>query len=338
MIKTLFATALLSFSVGSQSLDHQEATTPTNRITINGSYNFKDVIDDLTRIHDGVYDIVFENYVDGVSQNLQIVPIHRSSEASTIWYCDSIQFDKDDYHIDVTFRVYNYAYAHGVVWSYSIDSLDDISNLSSSDFDLIFEVRQSYVLLDETALLFNALFTQEDNVYTTTYNGYYSFRNNISTMNYKFAVFGYYAFNQQTYSFMFNYGDGVHTDTSSGVYMSYYALFNDSGTYYYEGFAIESYSFPLNTSSIKNSQILFNNVKMSKTSYTRLSSYGVFAYVRDTTYDDADWQDLLFSVMDSPIYMINRLLSFEIFGLNLFVALAGLLTICALLVLIKRFF
>lgn len=335
MIKTLFATALLSFSVGAKSIDHREAAT-NNRLTINGCYNFKDVIDDLSSIDDGRYEIVFENYVNNVSQNLQIVPIHRSSETSTIWYCDSIQFDKSDYNVELTFHVYNYAYSHGVDWIYNFNSGDDISDFSSSSYDLIFEVRQSYVLLDEETQLFNALFTSEDNIYTISYSGFYSFRNNLSTMNNKFAVFGYSIFNQQTYSFMFNYGDGVHTDTASGIYMSYYSLYDENYSNY-EGYAIESFAFPLNRNYVESSQILFNNVKMSQTSYQRLASYGAFAYVRDTSYDDADWKDLLFSVVDSPIYMISRLLNFEIFGINLYIALAGLLTIVVIVFCVRKF-
>ena len=62
MIKTLFATALLSFSVGAKSIDHREAATNNQATYVNGSYNFKDSFDFDTDVFDlSDYEIVFED-------------------------------------------------------------------------------------------------------------------------------------------------------------------------------------------------------------------------------------------------------------------------------------
>lgn len=342
MFKEIIVTFLLSGSIGAKSLPvtipvhtYKESAVVNDTLTLYGNYNFQNVIGDVTSFDDDVYEIVFEDITTSGAQNKELVPIHRSS-STLIYYCDKITFVKDDFHVDVTFHVYNHAYASGVDWVYSLDSDDDISTLVQSNYDLIFEVRQQYLIHDDLAYIFDALFTTYDNVYTRSYTGYYNFRNGLTNIPTYFVAFGYFMFNQSSYSLMFNYGDGIHTDTHYAIYLSYYQLIDLEGNGY-QGYSIESFGLPFNSNSVISSNIYMTGVKMTNTTYNRLSNVGVFGYVRDTSYDDVTFRDFFFSLVDTPIYFASSLLSFELFGVNLFIALTGLLTLCCILLLIKKF-
>lgn len=342
MFGNLFAAFLLSASIGVKSLP---VTVPVPRsvsapsyVNVYGSYNFKNVMGDFTTIEDGTYTLQFQELsINNEVVNLDIVPIHRSIENYNIYYCDYIEFNVDDYHCDVDFFVHNYSMSHPITWSYSFDSEDSLADLGAQDYDdLIFEVRQSYLIHDDLAKLFNLIFTTDENVYTHNYSGYYSFNNGLTSTNNPIAVFGYYIFNQRSYTLMFNYGDGVHGDNIHGLYLGYYQVIDETGSNY-EGFSIEAITLPFNQNTTMSSNIYMTNVKMSHKTYLRMQNVGVFAYVRDTSYDNTGFKDLLFGIVDTPVYFVSSLLSFELFGVNLFVALTGLLTICCILLLIKKF-
>lgn len=342
MLKEIIATFLLSGSIGAKSLSvtvpvhtYKESAVANNTLTLYGNYNFRNVIGDVTSFDDGNYEIVFETIDTSGAQNKELVPIHRS-ESTLIYYCDKITIFKSDYYIDITFHVYNHAYASGVGWSYELESGQDISLSSSSVFDLIFEIRQQYLIHDDLAYIFDALFTTYDNVYTRSYTGYYNFRNGLNNIPSYFVTFGYMMFNQSSYSLMFNYGDGIHTDTKYAIYLSYYQLIDLEGNGY-QGYSIESFALPFNSNSVISSNIYMTGVKMTNTTYNRLSSVGVFGYVRDSSYDNVTFKDFFFSLVDTPVYFASSLLSFELFGVNLFIALTGLLTLCCILLLIKKF-
>lgn len=342
MLKEIIAAFLLSGSIGVKSLPvtvpvhtFRDSAVVNDTLTLYGNYNFQNVIGDVTSFDDGNYEIVFETIDTSGAQNKELVPIHRSS-STLIYYCDKISFIKSDYYIDLTFHVYNHAYASGVDWTYELESGQDISLSSSNVFDLIFEVRQQYLIHYDSAYIFDALFTTTDNVYTHSYTGYYNFRNGLSNIPSYFVTFGYMMFNQSSYTLMFNYGDGIHTDTHSAIYLSYYQLIDFEGNGY-QGYSIESFALPFNSNSVISSNIYMTSVKMTNTTYNRLSSVGVFAYVRDTSYDNVTFKDFFFSLVDTPVYFASSLLSFELFGVNLFIALTGLLTLCCILLLIKKF-
>lgn len=75
---------------------------------------------------------------------------------------------------------------------------------------------------------------------------------------------------------------------------------------------------------------------MQADTYNELSQIGVFSYVRDTQYDDTDFHDLLFTIMDTPIYFFSRLFDFQFFGVNLYIALSGLITLAIVVIIIRK--
>ena len=331
MIKTLIATALLSGAIATPSI---QKVFVSDR-TLVGCYNLRNTYEIDFDEH-FYFTLYFEDDIQAQGDFKQIVPFYRVDDQYNIWYCSSITFDVYSNYIEIYIFGYNYSISTPTqIYSGEFYNNSSLSNVDSND-GFYFDIREEYLVSTRVAEVFNTLFTHEDNIFTTTYTGYYNFNNGISSINMRFAVFGNFVFNTRMYDTMFNYGDGVHGDSNSVIYFGYYSA------YYYEDGSIDGYSvqpitLPFDRKTITYANMMMTNCKMSKQSYNRLSNVGVFAYQRDTSYDNASFEDLLFGIMDSPIYMISRLLSFELFGVNLFVALTGLLTILIIVLLIKRF-
>lgn len=327
MIKTLFATALLSFSVGAKSIDYRDVASTNQTIYVNGSYNLRDSFSfDNDDFDIASYTITFEDITDTKSW---LNPMSFSDSGSHFYYLSSLVFNTNNRNITgITFNKYDV---------YSIDSFSftisdgfDISDVDQDYSDVIINFRNTYILTGDEAKLFDIFFTKEDNILTTTYNGYYSFNNNISSINNWYFISGAISFNNRVYNVFTNKGDGVVGSSATAICGSY---FNIELQQYY----MQSFGLPFDRNYVSSNNVLMSNAKMTKASYNILTNYGVFAYQHDSTYDDADWKDLLFSVMDSPIYMISRLLNFQLFGINLYIALAGLLTIVIIVFCVRKF-
>lgn len=330
MFKSLIATALLSFSVGVKSIDQREAATTNQSIYVNGSYNFQQSYGFDTDDFDlNDYNIVFDDISDVKSYSNPIS--YYESNTAHFYYLSSINFNTNTGYRDLmvlTFNIYDV---------YSTDSFsvriydgDYVYDVDSDYADMIINFRNTYILTGDEAKLFNIFFTKEDNELTTTYNGYYSFNNGLSSINSWYFISGAFSFNNRVYNIFTNKGDGVLGSSPVTIVGSYYNV--ESNSYF-----MQQFNLPFDRNYVSSNNVLMSNAKMSKTSYNVLASYGVFAYQHDPGYDDSDWKDLLFSVMDSPIYMISRLLNFELFGINLYIALAGLLTIVIIVFCVRKF-
>ena len=326
MIKTLFATALLSFSVGAKSIDHREAVTNNQATYVNGVYNLKNEFQFNTGdFSQTEYTIQFE---DITQQKSFVNPISCYLDTGVIlYYVASLTFDLSDSHeIGLEFTAYNNY--EDTSFGFRVGDGDSLNDIDTDYTDLIVQFRGAYTLIGDEADLFNLIFTHEDNIYTTTYNGYYSMSNN-ANINNIVGIFGAISFNQYVYTYVTNRADDLFFDYQK-LNFGYFDVTTDM-------FQEKSYYVPFDKNYVYSNNLLISNGKMTLQTYQRLSTYGVFAYERDTSYDDSDWKDLLFSVMDSPIYMISRLLNFEIFGINLYIALAGLLTIVVIVFCVRKF-
>lgn len=226
-----------------------------------------------------------------------------------------------------------YYYLQSQTYYITANILDDtsLSQYGVNLQQLMFNLRQPLTMDKPQATLFQTLFTTEDNQYFTRYSGYYTWLPRAS-FNAPFTAFGTDLYSGDLfYDF---YVNGGQSSPYSTFAMAQSDLSDDDlvtyGAYRYSDVVLDS-----NLAS-KESRFLVD-WKLSLQSKTNLETYGTFSYVRDTTYDDATFQDLLFSIMDSPFYMISRFLNWQLFGVNLFVAFTGLLTLVVILVLIKHF-
>ena len=280
MIKSLIATALLSFSVGSKSIDHRQAIDYVDKTYINGNYNLKSTFEFDGELSDIGVSVVFEDISD---TRHYLNSIYCSNFANHFYYLSSIDFSFGyDLDCEITFNIYD-VYST-TSFNLSIDNGDVLSDVASSYRDLIFDFRNTYVINGIESNVFNVFFTTEDNLYTTTYNGYYALGNNVSTMSTPVFAVGSMAFDNKLWTGMTTCSDGVMGGNNYSFLMQYYDFERDE---YY----MSVYTVPLNKDVISSNNILMSNVKMTKTTYNNLANVGIFAYERDTSHDDDDWQD-----------------------------------------------
>ena len=327
MLKEIFATCLLLHGCSSRGLTvvypYSHDSNDNNIVekldnpyyaygssTLGGGYNFVDYfdLDDDNPIHVDCYfndyDSDFFNtllYCNGSVYYLyQLSIIQYYSQVSVSLYC----FEYDDLSTYVDFTI-------------PFDNGDVLSDLEVEYRDLYFYVTNPYVLDSDSYQQFNKIFTSNDNQYVVSYNGYYSFLSGgITPLSTNPTILGNIVLNNVIYY-------GIRT-----------------GSFYFSAISID---YVNNTNTVVNGlsysqspNIWFNNVKLTKSDYTYLNTIGVFGYSRPTTYDDSTFNDLLFSIMDSPIYMLSRLLNFELFGVNVFIAVTGLLTLALVVVVIRK--
>lgn len=302
-----------------------------------GTYNFRDYFD-----FDSFFSFCVDNNIGDIDEMYQIdhlppesgvgMPLdtmtYPCSYFDETYYVYQIHLYSTDYdEIGVSF----FAYASlndSYIFSTYVENNTDLSDLSSWTHNFIFQLRRGVTFSNYSNLIFDYFFTTENNDYTTSYYGYFTFFGNQYYYQ-PFTAFGTEAGNSMLMINMYT-GAWYSGPYDSIMYDERYAPGTST-----EGFDYQQVSLPLNMQNY-DKQILVN-WKLSKSSYTALESVGAFGYLRDPTYDDASFQDLLFTVMDSPIYMLSRLLSFELFGTKLFIALTGLLAVAIIVVLIKRF-
>lgn len=278
-------------------------------------------------------------------------------------YCLKDEFDLDfeDRNMFVTYQVYDSAaagyincYAYDIrngswlpVNSITIDRYDDdptyytltidyndegsdpqedftenvtLSSYSTYWKNLVIYFEGSYFIADSSYSMFLSLFTPSGNSYVRYYVGYYSYATNLLSSNSEFILYGSFLVNNSLYNYFYR-------NNGNSFAMNYLA-------------AGENNRVDIVTSG--NLQVANNfyldGVLIPTDVYTQMTNVGVFGYQRDNSFDNTTFKDLLFSIMDTPIYFMTRLLSFELFGVNMFVAFTGLLTICVILVLIRKFF
>lgn len=332
MLKEIIATCLLSGSISAKPLsvtvkthinDVSETTYDGGILNVYGAYNFRESFTGLTlpfEYHAATY--IFEDVSDtgGGPYYKQVVPFSKNDNTSDRLFLYKLNVEYDDGYTVFDFYCYNGQEDLFQFTTYYVDTLDNVSLKA-----LMFNVSSSFYFSGDDGLLFNYYFTQEDNSYVVSYDGYFCFNNNVQSIPSKFCVLGSIMFNNEI-----SYGLTNYAYSSGQFGLLQYDLENYVFDY-------KLYEFPLNKKYVIDNNFLFNGVKMSTATRTTLNQYGFFGYVRNNNYDNTDFHDMIFTLMDSPIYMISRLLNFELFGLNMFIALAGFLTICAILFLIRKF-
>ena len=297
---------------------------------IYGSYNWRDSFDFSDFIggdYDGTYVIDFEpNYLEDYRF---LNPLWIDS---TQYYCRRIEFSYTNDYCEVALFSYTRD-DFKFTFPFLIDDGISISQISyegtgtAPGFDVILNVREAYYTDSTTVDIFNAIFTHDDNAYTYTYSGYYNFNSNLSSIVSAVGVYGYLNFNNYIY---FGFTNKFYSSVSvSDLYFEYYKDEAFEFDYY-------PYSLPFDNNTVLSKNILMSGCKMSIDTYTRLSNRGIFAYQRDTTYDDTDFEGLLFTIADTPVYFLSQFLNFELFGMNLFLALSGLITLIIVIFILRK--
>lgn len=121
--------------------------------------------------------------------------------------------------------------------------------------------------------------------------------------------------------------------TYDGIYMPDYISIDFSlqidGYSYSIGYnkGVESQQSRINglTSSVNNMQSSINALRASN------------AQLQDSLNNTFGWKNLFFAMADTPFKTVSNVLGFELFGLNLFTAFIGMITVFAIIWLLKKF-
>lgn len=323
MFKTLISTFLLCSAVGTGAIKVNPNKSSTLH-TLNGTYVFRDNFD---------YEVIedFDNYeIDDTTGSYQFSFSDLSNRPYCLYYYYvnggyQYQYDWVD-NINVTVNgVVNIAVAFGrseTTQNYSFDwdeSLAYDSPMWIREFQIFFNVEFS--MSEDSYQLFNAIFTNSGNAYNHFYNGYYTFTTSNVSSKQPFVVLGNNLYDNRL-GFLL-----THDRLSlSDVYVfSFTGVTAESST--------QSYLIQNNQLVGKNF-VLLSNCLLNDNMKSRMLSCGVFSYVYDST--NYDFEDLMVSIADTPVHFLRSLFSFKLFGIELYIAFASVLTLVLIALVIKK--
>ena len=174
MLKEIFATLLLTASIGTPSLQNNGNVWTTQNLLM-GTYNYQSEFS-LAALYDDLGDtqatITFDENTTNGYMMCAWYNQEYNSEESWLLSLDLSLEDDGGYVIFVTFNLLD---IYGNTFSYTEGCYDGDSCQDLNYPIMMFDSFRSVLMSDTTSKLFNAVFTHEDNVYFVSYNGYYNF-------------------------------------------------------------------------------------------------------------------------------------------------------------------
>lgn len=302
MFKSLIASALLTASVG--------AKVPMQVSTLNqdlrGAYCLKSNVGYYNFEIEGIYSVEYE-----FSQSAYIYvydnTLGRYERANT-FYIEYYDYDSFSITISNPSTLLN----GKTYFLYYDDYYTETGDFSS----LVIYFCDSVSVPSSVSALFDNFMSQSGNENCSYYNGWFNFHNSIYLPQNVFNVMGVISVDNVLYNYIEFY--------SGGIYAYYYSS-------YIEGITYDIYtnnSFKISSRNIHMQTLLPNRVR------SQLQSYGSFAYV--TQVQETEFQDLFFSIADTPIKFITNMFDFSLLGFNLGVALMSIATLLIVVVVIKK--
>lgn len=311
MFKTIFTTLMLCTSIGTPIIKSPSKLYTSN--TIYGMYSFRNefltpetLVDfPLQEIYNwGEYgDIRCYLYEDNAGYGNYVTVRHIDLGVGGDSYELYISVGEDYVYIDSSFNN-----DEGVLY------------FSSDRYRYFTLYVPTPTYLSDTALMyFKCFFTGTGNNYVTYYDGYYNLGayplNNTGTNGYN--VYGNFIIDNNVYTEMtFDYGNNDKIIA--------YGQGNPSGYVVYENNAYKT----------ANRNVLIQNTLLPYPIRAYLSNSGTFTYVPPTTTND--FADLIFSVMDAPVYYLTSLFSFELFGIQFYIAFMSIVTLLLIVAVVRK--
>lgn len=226
-----------------------------------------------------------------------------------------ISYDSDDNMISFDLSFYESDSFYCSI--YVNDYFQDIGSLGGFDLSYIACYFIRYINVDsDTLALFNTLFSRTFNEHFVTYTGWYSFN---------------------TSGFVHQLG----LSTIVGSLSANNTLFMSMSVSNYASLTVY-FNSPMNTYDLiendvfqsSNTRVYMSNVLITDLDFVKISAIGSFTYIPSS--DGYTLSDLFFDIADTPIYFITSLFSFELFGIQFYIAFMGLVTILAMVFIIKK--
>lgn len=339
MFKELFASILLSTSFGTPVLKHHTPLRANESYQLHGTYVFRDNFEEM-------YDYFYETYPNGTylfSQDFSAIGgsnYYRNlfSYNSNFYYGGFDSFTlgirKDTSILEV--KMYYDMDDNGVSSIIDIDYQDAGGILELTDLYLGADNQNTinyhaiyinnYLRVSKQDFdIFNVFYTSNGNFYNTAYNGYYTFVNNWSNSFYWTVPVTTVVDN--------NMHDMLTRDTTGGgnngliAYSTYYQDTNAQySTLIYDG---ENHTYPIRNRTIYLSGLMPNWL------FNKFRACGTFGFVPQPV-ESYTFGEFFFSIIDAPVYYLWSLFNIDLFGLNLFIAFCSMITLCIIVVVIRK--
>lgn len=319
MFKTLLATLMLSSSFGTPLIK----TTPRMAVEqsstqINGYYNLRDEMDWPNQY--GTFDIV--KSTDNIDCYFFYSDLSMYYKVSSMSFTYSFQ-TAPNYTMKVDVSYYDWYEEEEVTTSFNSGGTNgdftSLVNYNNNFKELILYFPSTFYYTESRDNAFFYFFTSFNNAYITSYNGYYNF-----VLQYggdSIDVRGNFIIDNKIYFELW--------DVDSGdLYANYYSY---EGT---EQVTKMRRIFSSNNAP-KNRNVYFNIPKLPNSQKSKFEQFGVFSYVQPPT-EQYTFSEFFFSIIDSPVYYLTQLFNFDVFGLNMFVAFASMITLCLIIIILKK--
>lgn len=306
MIKSLVATALLSFSVGGFPRENTQNVGVDTSLSLYGCYCIRE---DFTFPS---ADFEFDFDVGGYYYYYNSANDYGIDIMSNFYIlCDGGVFDVEITNIDE--EVYNFWFS---------DDLD-FSHLMDKAQRTYIYITEPYSMTNTQADYFYKFFTSVGNSYCERYTGWFTFNNTTPQSTSDFIVFGNLSINNSLFSSLHCYNGSF-----GGVV---------ANAQYYNGTVQQSYTFINSEGYIDDFKIknaYFNDVFLAQTDKLNLARFGTFQYVPYV--QQYTFGDMIFNIMDAPIYMLSKLMGVELFGIEIYLAFTSVITIMLICFVIKH--
>lgn len=309
MFKTLLASTFLLFNVSSKV----PVTRDSNYIySLYGAYCFKDHItyekdalpDEYTYL-----DYNTTEYYARMTYQLSYDDVYNYN--TVIDNMDITYDDTNDYYV---FHIYDGDFS----LRQNITSDEYLYDMYGECWELVLFFPAQFNVTADGYRLFTTFFTSEGNNWVTNYSGWYTITNPQYTSDIKLNGF-------------FNISNNLYNEIEF-VNHNFRAWYRDEYSYDYSG---DSYVDVIVDSKLKVSSLLyFDNVLIPNYLNYNFRQVGTFSY--QYTPVEYTFGDMIFSVIDAPIYMLSQLFSFELFGLQFYVGFIGVVTLLLICIIVKK--
>lgn len=307
MIKEIFASVLLVTSIGTPIISKDNSASSTS---LYGGYCLREYFNQMPSVTTAEYTIYnYQSYTDNAPDIKQYIV---NEYDNTYFWSTTRTFTLETY-------IYNNVQHFGIYLSdseYVIESGwifgTDLSDLDTDLNNLIIYFTERFYLEKNAYNLFMCMFTQEGNAEVVNYNGYYSFLNNLNGVNENWYLYGHITANNNLYNYI--------------CYIEGDSWANLNGEYQED--IVDNYKL------IGSRLVLMNNVLIPKAMQQMMLNTGAFTYVYEPV--QYTFADMIFNVVDAPIYMLSQLFSFKLFGVELYVAFTGVLTLLLMMFLVRK--
>lgn len=317
MLKEIFASILLSTSIATPSSKVVPLrANEQSQVAINGYYNFKDEMEWPNQY--GSF------YVKQTTDDIEMYVYYANYYNLVNEFKVTYSFQNPPNYlirIDITYYSEDDDTTRTEVWTSSGTNggYTYLSNYSTEFKEMILYFPSTFYYTETRNNAFSNFFTTLNNAYITSYNGYFNFALNYSSTD--LDLRGTFIIDNNLYYEVLDRDNG-------NLYGYYYD--------YVEGNRVFKYKriFGSNVAP-KNRNIFMQVSKLPNSQRDMLNQVGVFAYVQPEV-QSYTFGEFFFSILDAPIYYLSSLFSFELFGVNMFMALTSLLTLAILVLVIKK--